>query len=56
MKFKTFLLYIFSTAIVLSQYDYSLEDLNASSESYGENVGTSHYIDHVTLHYFGHFT
>ncbi len=56
MKFKTFLLYIFSTTIIFSQYDYSLEDLNSSSESYGENVGTSHYTDHVTLHYFGHFT
>ena len=34
----------------------SPRDLNSSSESYGENVGTSHYVDHVTLHYFGHFT
>ena len=56
MKFKTFLLYTFSITIAFSQYDYSLEDLNSSSESYGENVGTSYYTDHVTLHYFGYFT
>ena len=55
MKFKTFLLYIFSIAIALSQYDYSLEDLNASSESYGENVGTSHSVVAIYT-VFGHFT
>ena len=39
-----------------SQYDYSLENLNPSSDTYGENIGVSYYSNHVTLHYFGHFT
>ena len=36
-------------------YDYSLEDLNTSSEYYEQNVGTSYFSDQVTLHYFGHY-
>ena len=36
-------------------YDYSLEDLNTSSEYYEQNVGTSYFPDQVTLHYFGHY-
>ena len=35
-------------------YDYSLTDVNASSATYGENIGPSHFENHVTLHYFGH--
>ena len=34
---------------------YSLEDLNTSSDYYGENVGTSTFENQVTLHYFGHY-
>tara|TARA_Y100000992_G_scaffold299111_2_gene265372 strand:+ start:301 stop:471 length:171 start_codon:yes stop_codon:yes gene_type:complete len=40
----------------LSQYDYSLENLNSTSPNFGNDVGTSYYAGHVTLHYFGHFT
>jgi len=36
-------------------YDYSLEDLNSSSEYFGQNVGTSFFEGEVTLHYFGHY-
>tara|TARA_B100001250_G_scaffold349521_1_gene320741 strand:+ start:77 stop:247 length:171 start_codon:yes stop_codon:yes gene_type:complete len=39
-----------------SQYDYSLENLNSTSLTYGNDVGTSYYAGQVTLHYFGHFT
>ena len=44
-----------STSFLWSQYDYSLSDLNSSSDHYGENVGTSYFENNVTLHYFGHF-
>jgi hypothetical protein len=37
------------------QYDYSLEDINSSSEYFGEDVGTSYFPSQVTLHYFGHY-
>ena len=42
-------------SLVFGQYDYSLEDLNTSSEYYEQNVGTSNFPDQVTLHYFGHY-
>ena len=42
-------------SLVFGEYDYSLEDLNASSESYQQNVGTSFFEGEVTLHYFGHY-
>ena len=42
-------------SLVFGQYNYSLEDLNTSSEYYEQNVGTSYFPDQVTLHYFGHY-
>ena len=42
-------------SLVFGQYDYSLEDLNFSSEYYQQNVGTSFFEGEVTLHYFGHY-
>ena len=42
-------------SLVFGQYDYSLEDLNSSSEYYQQNVGTSFFQGEVTLHYFGHY-
>ena len=42
-------------SLVFGQYDYSLEDINLSSNYYSENVGTSYFPDQVTLHYFGHY-
>ena len=40
---------------LIGQYDYSLEDINPSSEYYGNNIGTSFFEGKVTLHYFGHY-
>ena len=42
-------------AISLGQYEYSLDDLNSSSEYYAKEVGPSIFPNHITLHYFGHF-
>ena len=42
-------------SLVFGQYDYSLEDLNPTSNYFGDNVGTSYFPDQVTLHYFGHY-
>ena len=42
-------------SLVFGQYDYSLEDLNSTSDYFGDNVGTSYFPDNVTLHYFGHY-
>ena len=34
-------------------YQYSLEDFNATSPSYGGNVWEPEYLDYITMHYFG---
>ena len=35
-------------------YDYSLADINASSVTYGENIGPGYFTSQVSVHYFGH--
>ena len=50
------ILFLFTISFLLGQYDYSLEDINPTSENYGANVGTSFFDNKVTLHYFGSFT
>ncbi len=35
-------------------YDYSLADINASSVTYGENIGPGYFTNQVSVHYFGH--
>ena len=35
-------------------YDYSLNDINLSSNDYGENISPGYYNNKVTVHYFGH--
>ena len=55
MFIRRIILSAFSLSIIFGQYDYSLEDLNSSSEYFGDDVGTSYFPDNVTLHYFGHY-
>ena len=52
--FKVVLLLIIVT-FSFGQLDYSLEDINSSSIYFGQNVGTSTFENHVTIHYFGHY-
>ena len=40
---------------VFSQYDYNLEDLNSTSQFYGQEIGTSYFPGKVSVHYFGHY-
>jgi len=35
-------------------YDYSLTDINASSVTYGENIGPGYFENQMSVHYFGH--
>ena len=37
-----------------SLYDYSLNDVNSSSSTYGKKISPSYYNNKVTVHYFGH--
>ena len=55
--YKNLIVSVFSIfALSYAQYDYTLEDINMSSDNYGNSVGTSYYADQVTLHYFGHYS
>ena len=49
------LLPIMCVSFALGEYDYSLQDINPSSEYYEQNVGTSLFPGEITLHYFGHY-
>ena len=55
ISFINIIIFAFSICSLSAQNDYSLVDLNSSSDEYGESVGTSYFENHVTLHYFGHF-
>ena len=35
-------------------YDYSLEDVNPNSVTYGETLSPGYFENLITLHYFGH--
>ncbi len=52
---RNFLITSLLFSLSFGEYDYSLEDINPSSEYFGQNVGTSYFEDQVTLHYFGHY-
>ena len=52
---KLILLSIVLLSVCYSQtYDYSLEDINTSSSTYGEALSPDYFQGQVTLHYFGH--
>ena len=43
---------IVSGAIFAQNLEYSMEDLNSTSPTYGLNVWYPEYSDYITLHYF----
>lgn len=45
----------FLISLLQSQDDYSLEDINTNSTSYGDSIGISYFENNVVIHYFGHF-
>ena len=47
---------LFVCSMVFGQNDYSLEDINPSSDYYGVNVGTSFFEGKITINYFGYFS
>jgi len=40
------------TIIFSNDFEYSLEDYNSTSPTYGLNVWSPEYSDYITLHYF----
>ncbi len=41
-------------SVSFSQGDFSLEDLNPNSDTYGQLVGPSNYLGHICIVFFGH--
>ena len=48
---KLLLIFVFSF-IVADEYEYSLQDYNSTSPSYGLDVWNPQYLDYITMHYF----
>jgi len=51
MKIKLIYLIILSN-FLFSQYEYSKEDMNSTSTSFGDMVWQPTYVNYITLHYF----
>ena len=51
MKISKTVVFIF-LSFIIGNYNYSLEDYNSASPSYGLDVWSPQYSDHITLHYF----
>jgi|TARA_B100001741_G_scaffold240634_1_gene201657 hypothetical protein len=47
---------LFTCSFLVGQNDYSLEDINPTSDYYGNNVGTSFFEGKITINYFGYFS
>ena len=49
---KKILLLFISLVVVFADYEYSLQDYNSTSETFGMDVWDPEYSDYITLHYF----
>tara|TARA_B100000700_G_C14597146_1_gene647324 strand:+ start:356 stop:532 length:177 start_codon:yes stop_codon:yes gene_type:complete len=51
-NFKIITLVVSATLLFASELEYSLEDLNSTSPTYGTNVWNPSYSGYITMHYF----
>ena len=51
-KYITILAILFFGTVVADEFEYSLEDYNSTSPTFGSNVWNPEYSDYITLHYF----
>ena len=52
MKYGKFILFtILLSSFIFSQYEYSLEDVNVTSPSFGSNLWHPDYSSYITIHY-----
>ena len=49
---KKILSILLFSSYMFCNYDYSLEDYNTTSPTYGNNVWEPEYLDYITMHYF----
>ena len=46
--------FAFIITFAFTQGNFSLEDLNSSSESFGQFIGPENYLEDIVIVYFGH--
>ena len=51
-KYMTFLFILSFGIVVADEFEYSLEDYNATSPTFESNVWNPECSDYITLHYF----
>ena len=49
---KILLIFLLPVLMFCEEYEYSLEDYNSTSPTYGFDVWNPEYSDYITLHYF----
>jgi len=49
---KKVLFIVLSVTLVFATYEYSLQDFNSTSPTFGSDVWNPEYSDYITLHYF----
>ncbi len=54
IKSKNFYFILFLCTTIFAQGDFSLEDINPNSDTYGESIGPSDYLGEICILFFGH--
>mgnify|MGYP001250261439 CR=1 FL=1 len=54
MKQTLILLFFTLSSVLFGDYNYSLQDINSTSDNYENYIGPDSFSGQVTLHYFGH--
>ena len=49
---KLLLIFLVPVFMFSDEYEYSLQDYNSTSPTFGDDVWTPEYLDYITLHYF----
>ena len=50
-----YILILSFVGIIVAQNNYSLEDLNSTSSTFGSEIGPVYFENQITIHYFGHY-
>tara|TARA_B000000609_G_C24012820_1_gene261101 strand:- start:135 stop:308 length:174 start_codon:yes stop_codon:yes gene_type:complete len=51
-KHIMFLIIVLFSIVIADEFEYSLEDYNTTSPTFGLNVWNPEYSNYITLHYF----
>lgn len=51
---RKYIILMFFCISMNAQGDFALEDLNPNSDTYGEFIGPSYYLDDIVIIFFGH--